>query len=488
MRIHRREGEEENSQFGTPSAVEMTVGPHVMLAQMPRLERLRFSRKVESAVLRQLPRLEHLTSLILESPGTPGDLQELCSTLSLSSLRMGQFLELDQEIAFDSREMLAPLGAAKMASLRELALPLPAEEARHLSRLAPLAALTALELEMMGNLVDLRDVASLTGLRSLQMNISNFDEDDGPAVASFSPLTALTGLTRLEVCEDENLIGEGLPSDASALSSLEALQVLRLSSFEEAEVRARDPLPVDLRFLRSATALEELDLVFWGSFWSLPPAASDVMREAVAALTRLKQVKITLVGAGWETYHEPLHVFAAASSIESFEFIVEAAPTGFSSGHSSAEVCGCFNALAKVRSLTLRGWEKRGPMPCCLDLLAELPSTSLTRLSISVEAEPQELMQQMSRFPDLQELDLRASLVDSSFLVHLADLKCVTWLYAQFMKHAQEPEAGVPPISDEVARLKATVLERARLVGVTPLAVVEDFNIKDSDLCTYELW
>lgn len=85
-----------------------------------------------------------------------------------------------------------------------------------------------------------------------------------------------------------------LPSDFSVLSSMTELRALTLSLCVKPKFVAGDPLPVQFRFLRSATAVEELDLSFWTPSWSLGDASRRTMREAVRALLRLRQVSLSV--------------------------------------------------------------------------------------------------------------------------------------------------------------------------------------------------
>lgn len=81
-----------SSSFGPPLQMSWrTVSPQLTVAQMPRLERLHLHGPLPRAVLQQLTALGHLTCLGMTSPCSIADLQELCSTLSLSCLDLGCF-------------------------------------------------------------------------------------------------------------------------------------------------------------------------------------------------------------------------------------------------------------------------------------------------------------------------------------------------------------------------------------------------------------
>lgn len=338
--------------------------------KMQRLKSLRLVGPLHSAILHVLPALGRITCLELENTCSSDDLQQICSTLSLSRLVL--FEPEYEGAALVPEAMLAVLAAGNMTGLRQLVLSLPAAEAGHLSSLVPLTALTALTVRTRDARPDVGSLASLTRLKCLEIDACC--EDSQPIYGSLSPLAALTRLTSLDLCDDVDMaeMESSLPSDVSVLSSLAALQVLRCGFFMTAEFVAGDPLPVQLRFLRSATGLEYLDLGFWGPFWSLPHASSLAIREAVGALMRLTQVMLTI--KQWELSYEseqfymPAGIFAAATSIESFDFWYDGPCPGPSSGLRSAKARTCFTALAKLQRLRLDAAHE--PLPRCADLLA----------------------------------------------------------------------------------------------------------------------
>lgn len=370
---------------------------HVLWSQMQSLERLQLVGRFDRAVLQHLPAPGHLTCLELENVCSNEDMQDVCSMVNL--VRLGVIIAGNNGNAFDLQQMLAALAAGPMAGLQELVLPVPAAEAQRLSVLTPLTALTALELDMWDTRGDLGGLASLTGLKSLEMRKITYEA----VVESLSPLAALTGLTRLDLKEYDNFsqCDHGLWSDASVLASLPALRVLRCcllywesNNPQEAVVRAghlepavQSPrrvqgsggsasgsgdLPVQFRFLRTATALEELDLTIMGtdSVWSLPHSSSlavqEAIQEAMRALMSLKKVEVAFVGRACvlEQYHAPLRVFAASPLIESFTFwdlYGACIPDGPSSVCSSAQLAhGCFGALTKLASLSCAAHKSMG--------------------------------------------------------------------------------------------------------------------------------
>jgi hypothetical protein len=145
-------------------------------------------------------------------------------------------------------------------------------------------------------------------------------------------------------------------SEVSVLSHLTALQVLRYTLFMEAVCVEGDPLPVQFRFLTTATALKELSLVFSYSFWRLPSESCLAMQEAVSYLSSPKIVWLLISRTARDDQlmhlHAPLSVFAAAKSIEHLCFWWnEPLHKHFHRPHPFLLQRDCFRALTKLRSL-----------------------------------------------------------------------------------------------------------------------------------------
>lgn len=434
-----------------------------LLPRMRRLQRLRVPGPSYSALLQDLPDLRCLTCLNLGPPCSIGDIQELSSAFSLSHLRA---LRVDQPL--DVPQVLAALAEGGVAShLQEVALRVPGPDTAHLSCLTALGALTALELEVRETGADLEVLASLTGLKRLKLAFLT-GRGSQPIVESLSPLTAFTGLTLLDLRNSEGN-GEGsccLPFDVAALSALAALRVLRVSFAGPAEVLPRgDPLPAQVRFLRSATALEELDLGFGDGFWSLPPASSLAMREVVAALSSLKVVAISAVGVEVANYPMPLGVFAAGRSITSFRFSCLWPYPAHVAGSGCVRARTCFGRLPNLQSLTLQRLDAAFDAAA---LLAGLPCTRLTHLSLTIKADtvPQELRHQIVRFRDLEALEVMWSNADSSFLAQLAQLKFLVRLKLNVAQKPGADASAVSALKEQAAQLEAAIVERARALGV----------------------
>lgn len=168
-----------------------------------------------------------------------------------------------------------------------------------------------------------------------------------------------------------------------------------------------------------------------------------------------------------------MHVFSAASSIEKFTIWVgEEFEPDVKPGFPTSEAFGCFGSLRELRSLVLLE-DFKGYFPC-IDLLAGLPSTSLTSLELHVHALHVPLTHQIARFHDLQELVLEASSADAQFLAPLFDLKCLTLLKVSVdpVDDEEYETDALPAIRAQAARLNTAVRERAREVGVKAEAEV----------------
>lgn len=480
--------------------------PHVVVPGMRQLNHLHLdvsrvedSFKAVAATLEGLPALTHLTSLRLEWRHSLQTevIQHICSTLALSRLDLaGCDVLHEMEKSIDFQRVLYCLTFGKTSGLRELALPCRGAEAQQLGWLTALTALTAFSVLFSDPSAQLHGLVALTRLRRLCVDSR---AAGGEAIVdSLAPLSALTGLTLLDL--DGDKIGAGCgkedrtgPLDVSVLSSLTALRVLRCSSLCKAEFAAGDLLPVQFRFLRSATALEELDLGFQASFWSLPDHSITKTQQAVSALSCLKKVVIRIGGRkARQSYYAPLSAFAAASSIETIFYRASCPSSYFTRSVTPAKARDCFKALGELRSLTIGG-NRLGTakVPHCAELLAGIPSTHLTCLCLGVSKADVPLMQQITRFRGLQELMLHSNPVHPESLGPLFNLKCLTHLVltvhtsrsrARRLQLAGWP-MGMPYPSDwcrdehlstsagttisvQAARLMMAIHDRARLVGV----------------------
>lgn len=276
-------------------------------------------------------------------------------------------------------------------------------------------------------------LSGVTGLKSLSLEGDGFFER-GFDIDRLSQLTALTGLTLLDLtlAYDDFFGFREAPSDVSVLSALTALRELRCSFFQNANVVPGDPLPIELGFLCSASALEVLDLGFREPFWSLPEASSRAVRQSVCGLLSLKQVSIHIEFENVEQYYLALSAFASAPSTETLSFKAYGPNLCESISlegdeHTLAQARDCLKALTKLQSLSLVECRK-GRVPHCTDLLAGLASARLTCLELDVGTEGAALVHEIARFQDLQHLLLERA-VRLPCLDPLSDMKCLTCLH-----------------------------------------------------------
>lgn len=172
-------------------------------------------------------------------------------------------------------------------------------------------------------------------------------------------------------------------------------------------------------------------------------------------------------GSGYEGDFLPLGVFAAATSIESFLFSRKTSYNLSSQEkYSPAWTFGCLRGLSGLQHLELKTDLTVDNIPRCADLLGGLPSNHLTRLALPINAVPLELMRQIARFRDLQELELWSSDANTTFLDQLPDLKCLTSLVLHVGNGEWRDPEVVSAIKARLERLRTAIRERARLVGV----------------------
>lgn len=476
-----------------PNSDELMHKPQHLLAQIPLLEALDLWLEPSRAVLHELQALRLLTRLHLGRAPQKREIQRICSTLALEELDIGQVSGRAADVAqgYCSRLLLDQLALGKTSGLQKLSLSLPGREVRDLSRLAGLSSLTELEVRVWGPPCDIGELTTLTGLKGLCITVMvrprgvhmPAGEENAQTVATLSPLSALTALTMLDLTKLGTTLVDprAVPPSVSALSCLTALRVLRGSFFDVPEFVEGDALPVQLHFLRTAPALEELDLGFKGPFWSLPSAAGCAMRASVSALTSLKQVRIVLHSPfenRQSNYYAPLAAFASAASIErlTYSYWAEDSVEEVPSSEAIAQALGCFTALTKLQSLHLAGLKRNGFTPACVDhglipggagMLGSLPSTRLTYLHLQVDAATPLLMEQIARFGNLRDLTLVCNSVSLGCVDPLFHLKCLTKVQLTASGDAMRAEYGgcASTIKAEVARLKSAILEYCRVVG-----------------------
>jgi hypothetical protein len=171
--------------------------PHVLLAQMQLLTSLRLEVPLNLAILGELLGLKHLVCLEALASAVPDNIQQIDSnTLALSRLR----LETLGDWPMGSEEWTIEfLASGKLSRLQDLMICTPVVGVQHFSVLTLLNALTALDARLCGLRADLQGLARLTGLKSLCLSRCSEDVRQDPLVNTLAPLTALTGLTLLDL-------------------------------------------------------------------------------------------------------------------------------------------------------------------------------------------------------------------------------------------------------------------------------------------------
>lgn len=386
-------------------------------------------------------------------------------TQQLRSMRVLSGLDLGVETLdepFVPLATLATLDQGRAAGLQHFATCIPASELRHLPMLTALTALTSLHVRSLSTTGRWASIASLTGLRMLQIDVSGEAKRDVSTHSSLAALTALRGLTHLDIADNWGATG---PEDSwvSGLSHLTALCVLRCQLYQKARFVNGDARPIQLRFLLTAAALEKLDLQFLDSFWTLPRRSYLAMQQAVSSLASLKAVAIHINGEELEQYSLPLAVFAAAASIENLEFKASGR-RGSLPDETHDWARACFKRLKKLKVL-----DQFGEAPSYFtELVLELSTTQLTRLALNLDMSALPLMQRIAGFASLRELRLSFKNMCEMFVEPLLALKELTRLDLRPNFHQRlgvQKQPGV--VADEHwTRLRPAILESAREVGV----------------------
>lgn len=364
------------------------------------------------------------------------------------------------------------LTSGRVAGLQHLAVPIPGGELQHLERLNALAALTSLHLRLWESLGCWSSLTSLAGLKHLRMESKPLAYPSASTI--LTPLVALQGLTYLDAYIKAHAIDPAAIAgcDFSVLSPLTALRALTCPAWRNAMFAGEDPLPIQLRFLKTATALELLDLRFLGSFWTLPLTSILAMQQAVSSLASLKTVAIGIVDTELEHYSSPFAVFAAATSIEWLFF--ESGGCGHSLPDKTHDLArACFKRLQKLKNFTQ--WGATAPSQFH-ELLLDLSSTQLTKLHINVEFATVPLMEHIAGFSTLQELNMVFRDSSLMFLGPLLNLKELTFLDLKFIPQQQEEARegelechhgkAAHVIREQWTRLSAAIKERVCRVGV----------------------
>eukprot|EP00884_Botryococcus_braunii_P005136 jgi/Botrbrau1/14623/Bobra.0364s0007.1 len=291
---------------------------------MPKLQSLALDPEISAPAASALTNIRRL---LLNYPhASKTYLAALADSRALKALNV-EFWE-DEDVPSDySAELAQAVCSPAFSHLRALQLDLDVTLFSHLSALSFLTKLTL----RLGGLGDppLGTLAVLTGLQSPILTCDFFgdfedmdsdDEDYLPAFhwSGWPFLGALTGLTSLSIFPSI-VFGLG-GSDVLPLTRLTRLQTLRLGIAQCSEPSYQEdlPLPRELAFLGTATALEHLDLGINSQYVpALTPFSCTAVQDALRRLTRLTHLHLT-VGTSWE--HAPpnfatLELFACVPSL-----------------------------------------------------------------------------------------------------------------------------------------------------------------------------
>eukprot|EP00884_Botryococcus_braunii_P005133 jgi/Botrbrau1/14620/Bobra.0364s0004.1 len=383
----------------------------VALAHMPKLQSLRLHPEISTPAVSALTNITCLS--LSHSHANQAYLAALADSRALKSLNV-QFWGNDDVPLGYSAELAQAVCSPAFSHLRALQLDL---DVAHVSHLSGLTCLTNLFLSL-GGLGDphLGTLAVLTGLQSLtitchlpgEFEFEDTDSDDEDDLSPFEwsgwPfLGALKGLTSLTIFPSSAFVLSG--SDVLPLTCLTRLQTLTLGIAQciEPSYQENLPLPRELAFLGTATALEELDLGLNSKYIpALTPSAYTAVQDVLRRLTRLTSLYLDF-GTSWE-YQPPnfgtLELFACVPSLRVFKFPDKGSPET----PTGAPQAGLLAATTQLRSLTALSWLHP---PHIVSLLDSLNPPLLTHLCLSCDSLSPPVIQSILRHTKLRALALR---------------------------------------------------------------------------------
>lgn len=447
---------------------------HAALSNMRRLTSLIVDGTLDICSAVELGDKRNLSILEVAALPAQGVVQRLCNLAALTRLDLGRDQATDvawtlglvpEEARGIDYYLLIIQACGFAAQLRGLSLPCPAAGVQHLSTLS---RLTRLHLRMWDAPASLSQWSGLSALESISFEVQDWAYQFTTRFESLSPLTALSRLTSLVLQSRTPCEGHWVcqsRSEMSVLSRLAALRVFHYENIVEASLVGEEAVPVQLRVLASATALEALQLGFSAAFWeSLPDASCRAVHVAVCGLQNLKTVRLLLWGEeDMGMYYTPLVAFTGAPGIRLLRYECKYALPWDMAGQAPS----CLTALTELKELSLT-------IPSCPnggDLLAGLPSRHLTSLRLHCQDMTLALTQEVAQFLDVQELEICSwgSIASKS----LDPLFCMTGLTSlEIMHPSRRIEQGcmrsmfVSDLPAQAARLKAAILESAVKFGV----------------------
>eukprot|EP00884_Botryococcus_braunii_P013675 jgi/Botrbrau1/22308/Bobra.0138s0059.1 len=393
--------------------VPRPVPLEVALAHMPMLRQFRLLNGYRLPP-NLIPHLISLTSLELSTDVSHDELAALASIRSIKSLGL-PIRKVDDD---HSARQVRTVCSGAFSHLRSLSL--ESVKARVWS-VSALTYLTRLSLTLRNSGDErLEHLAVLTGLRELHIHLWHGNPKHPIVRSSF--LGALTGLTRLNL--GNNGWDSGDPWELFALTALDRLRELSLGIIPGSPSYSEgSPLPRELAFLGTATALQELDCaIALAYFEQLSTSAYAALQHALARLGSLTHLYLDYLGMD-DTPHSyrPIELCSCAGSLQSLMFVNAWVEAG------EAPRQGMFSSLQHLQRLDLTTvWNSQH----IVSLLDSIKTPQLTELVLGVDSVTPAMMEPILRFSQLRDLTLyigdSASLLPC--LLQLSSLASLTGL------------------------------------------------------------
>lgn len=467
---------------------KMRYKPHMLLSQMPLLASLKVDGHLGMEIVTKLSRLRNLSIVmtgfldpkLLNELGKAVRLNHLCFRPTAGRGRRGN----GQTDVNDTVQTMQVLAGSNFSGLEALCI------SCHVSGVGAITLLTALKDlnlnfhgERSGSLLK---VSRLTGLRRLQLvaevvpkTLSDRD------VHLYQGLSALTHLTALTLRWGFSWRWHPVPqsSDLSVLSHLKQLRTFSCDTLNSGlSFGEIDALPLELRFLRTATALTSLTLTVTCWVWlEMEEGSLGSFQRALARLPLLSEVHITTSSLSEpypyipcmhiQLYSPPLFIFSAAPNIRVLSLGVRCQQCDKGKQVyiervrylvDTQRTLDCIGALSSLRKLELGNSSSTVEFPGCGALLERLLPQGLTSLTLRVHSVTVTLMQTVARFTDLQELVIMADHVALNSFEKISSMTCLTSVRIT----GSMPASAASAMASNSSRLRAQILENARLFGV----------------------
>eukprot|EP00884_Botryococcus_braunii_P013673 jgi/Botrbrau1/22306/Bobra.0138s0057.1 len=366
-----------------PVPLEVALAHMPMLRQFRLLKRYRLPPNV-------IPHLTSLTSLELNTDVSHDELAALASIRSFKSLGLA-IRRVDDD---HSARQVQTVCSGAFSHLRSLSLESVKARVWCVSALTYLTRLS-LTLPNSGD-ERLEHLALLTGLRELHIRLWHGYPKHRIVRSSF--LGALTGLTRLDL--ENNGWDSGDPWERFALTALSRLRELSLGIIPgPPSYLEGSPLPRELAFLGTATALLELNCaIVLAYFEQLSTSAYAALRHALARLGSLTHLYLEYCGKE-ETPHSyrPIELCSCAASLRSLVFDDACAEA------DEAPRQGMFYTLQHLQCLHLMYvWNSQH----IVSMLDSINPPQLAQLVLGVDSVTPAMMEPILRHTQLRDLGL----------------------------------------------------------------------------------